>query len=211
MGSSLGSESTRRSFLQEAVIIAAAMLAYFGIRNLTVGSTHAAFANADRIVELERSLHVDFERSIQGVIVGSDFLTMLVNWVYIWGHWPVILSVAHRALLLSPRPLLPAPQCALRLGRDRLRPLRLLPGGAAEAPRHRTRRHGDGAVERVPRAPATRPDEPVRGVPEPARRVERPRRPRPAGHDGAPRSFACSRSSCRSPWPSPSWRLRTTS
>ena len=76
------------------MIIAAAMLAYFGIRNLTVGSADAAFANADRIVGLEGWLHVDFERSIQGVIVGSDFLTMLFNWVYIWGHWPVILSVA---------------------------------------------------------------------------------------------------------------------
>jgi hypothetical protein len=91
---SSSAETTWRGFLQEAALITAAVLAYFGIRNITAGSPGVAFANADLIVAFERSLHIDFERTIQDTIIGNHVLTMLVNWVYIWGHWPVILSVA---------------------------------------------------------------------------------------------------------------------
>ena len=31
---------------------------------------------------------------MQASIAGSDFLVMLANWIYIWGHWPVILGAA---------------------------------------------------------------------------------------------------------------------
>ena len=79
---------------QEAVLIAFAMLLYFGIRNLTVGSVATAFANADRIVALERELGVDREDALQSAAVSSDALVTLANWVYIFGHWPVILGVA---------------------------------------------------------------------------------------------------------------------
>ena len=70
------------------------MLLYFGIRNLTVGSVATAFANADRIVALERELGVDREDALQSAAVSSDALVTLANWVYIFGHWPVILGVA---------------------------------------------------------------------------------------------------------------------
>jgi hypothetical protein len=81
-------------FAAEVALVAAAILAYFGIRNLTVGSPGAALANAGHIVDLERWLNVFWEDDVQGVIVGSEVLTTLVNWIYIWGHWPVILSAA---------------------------------------------------------------------------------------------------------------------
>jgi hypothetical protein len=87
-------DSMRRGFLREAGLIAAAMLAYFSIRNLTVGGAEEAIANAERIVDLERWCHIAWEDTMQASIVGSDFLVMLANWVYIWGHWPVILGTA---------------------------------------------------------------------------------------------------------------------
>ncbi len=87
-------DSLRRDFLREAGLVAAAMLAYFFIRNLTVGGAKEAFANAERIVDLEQWLHIAWEDTIQAPIVGSDLLVMLTNWVYIWGHWPVILGTA---------------------------------------------------------------------------------------------------------------------
>jgi PAP2 superfamily len=87
-------DSIRRGFLREAGLVAAAMLAYFFIRNLTVGGPDEAFSNAERIFDLEQWLHAAWEDGVQASIVGSDVLTMLTNWVYIWGHWPVILGTA---------------------------------------------------------------------------------------------------------------------
>lgn len=88
------SESARHGFVREVVLVALAMLAYFGVRNLTAGGADDAAANARRIFDLEQWLHISWESAIQGSIVGSDTLVMLTNWVYIWGHWPVILGVA---------------------------------------------------------------------------------------------------------------------
>jgi membrane-associated phospholipid phosphatase len=86
--------SARHGLLREIVLVAAVMLAYFGIRNQTVGSAEEAHANAQRIVDLEQWLHVAWENAVQASIVGTNLLVTLTNWVYIWGHWPVILSVA---------------------------------------------------------------------------------------------------------------------
>jgi hypothetical protein len=80
--------------VREAALITLAMLVYFGVRNLTVGSAETAFANAERLVDLERWLGIDWEDSLQGAVVGSDAVVTLANWVYIFGHWPVILTVA---------------------------------------------------------------------------------------------------------------------
>jgi hypothetical protein len=70
------------------------MVAYFAIRNATVGSAAHATANARRIVDVEEWLGVAWEERIQSLISGRDVLVMLTNWVYIWGHWPVVLGAA---------------------------------------------------------------------------------------------------------------------
>jgi PAP2 superfamily len=80
--------------LREALLVAGAIVAYFGIRNITAGAPEEAFANGERIVDFEQWLGVAWEDAVQASIVGSDVLVMLANWVYIWGHWPVILSTA---------------------------------------------------------------------------------------------------------------------
>lgn len=88
------SESARSLFLREAGLVAAAIIAYFAIRNRTAGGPGAAFANAQRIVDLESWLHIAWERAIQASILRSDVVVTFANWVYIWGHWPVILGTA---------------------------------------------------------------------------------------------------------------------
>ena len=80
--------------VREVALVTGAILAYFTIRNLTAGAPDAAFANGERIVNLEQWLGVRWEDTIQAAIVGRDGLVMLANWIYIWGHWPVILSAA---------------------------------------------------------------------------------------------------------------------
>jgi PAP2 superfamily len=81
-------------FLREAALVTGAILAYFTIRNVTAGAPAEAFANGDRIVDFERWLGIDWEDGVQGAIAGRDGVVTFANWIYIWGHWPVILSTA---------------------------------------------------------------------------------------------------------------------
>lgn len=78
---------------REAALISLAILLYFGIRNLTVGSEGAAVANAERLIALEHDLGISWEGALQDATVSRDALVTLANWVYIFGHWPVILGV----------------------------------------------------------------------------------------------------------------------
>jgi hypothetical protein len=77
---------------REAIVVACAILVYFAIRNVTAGSATAAFTNADRLLGLEQGLGLAVEDRLQEEIVGSRWATTAANWVYIWGHWPVILG-----------------------------------------------------------------------------------------------------------------------
>ena len=86
--------SMEDGLVREVALVIGAILAYFTIRNVTAGAPGAAFANGEHIVDLEQWLGVRWEDTIQAAIVGRDGLVMLANWIYIWGHWPVILSTA---------------------------------------------------------------------------------------------------------------------
>ena len=79
-----------------------AALAYFGIRNLTVGAAGEAFANADWIARLEERLRLDWEHALQAPFVDQQVLVTLFNWIYIWGHWPVIVLTAITLYRLRP-------------------------------------------------------------------------------------------------------------
>ena len=84
------------------MLIGAAMLLYFGVRGLTEGGEATAVAHARDLMRLEGHLGIDVESSLQEAILGHDLVVTLANWVYIWGHWPVIfvtltwLFVRHR-------------------------------------------------------------------------------------------------------------------
>jgi PAP2 superfamily len=79
---------------RELALVALAGLAYFAIRNVTVGSAHDAFENGRSLVHVEETLHLDWEERVQDEVTPRDWLVVLVNWVYIWGHWPVIITSA---------------------------------------------------------------------------------------------------------------------
>lgn len=79
-----------RAVPRELLIVVAGIIAYFGVRGRTEGDVDHAFENADRVLNLERSLHVDIEGAVQSPASRSEALTSLLNWVYVWGHWPVI-------------------------------------------------------------------------------------------------------------------------
>ena len=80
--------------LREATVIGLAAFLYFGIRNATAGNVGVALANARRLVRIEQLLGIGWEHGLQRPVLASDALVTAANWVYIFGHWPVILAVA---------------------------------------------------------------------------------------------------------------------
>lgn len=88
---------------QELLIIGFAAAVYGGVRAVTEGSVAQAVANAEAIDRLERTLGIAWEQAAQSLIIGSSTLVALANWVYIWGHWPVIIAAA--AFLYTRRPV----------------------------------------------------------------------------------------------------------
>jgi hypothetical protein len=78
---------------RELAMIAVAAVTYGGIRAVTEGRTDVAERNGYDLFGLQRTVGFAWEESIQSLIIGRDALVALANWVYIYGHWPVIAAV----------------------------------------------------------------------------------------------------------------------
>jgi membrane-associated phospholipid phosphatase len=82
-----------RFWLTQTLVVVGAAVVYFGVRTLTEGSPAAASRNAHRIIDLEQRLGIHAESAMQTYVVGRAGLGDIANWVYIWGHWPVLIAV----------------------------------------------------------------------------------------------------------------------
>ncbi|MFC6285138.1 phosphatase PAP2 family protein [Nocardioides sp. GCM10027113] len=76
----------------QAVVVVLGVFVYFRTRGLNEGSSAVAEAHARDIVALERTLGIHVEAELQAVVAPSATLETFANWVYIWGHWPVIVT-----------------------------------------------------------------------------------------------------------------------
>lgn len=76
----------------QILLIAGAVLVYFGVRGLTERDAERAVENGFSVLELERTLGVDVEQAAQDLVLDNQALTTVSNWVYIWGHWPLIIA-----------------------------------------------------------------------------------------------------------------------
>jgi hypothetical protein len=81
-----------RWVLGQVLVVAAGVFVYFRIRGITDASVDVARAHAGDIVRLERWLGLDVEAAVQAPVKSSETLATAANWIYVWGHWPVILS-----------------------------------------------------------------------------------------------------------------------
>jgi membrane-associated phospholipid phosphatase len=82
-------------FLFEVVLIGVAYVAYQLVRGVVEGGrVDLAFSNASALINLERWLGIFWEPQLQGLIINNPFLVDFFNWIYIWGHLPVIGAVA---------------------------------------------------------------------------------------------------------------------
>ncbi len=71
-------------------LVMAAVLLYFGVRGATQGDASTAIQNGLKVLEFEKAFALDIESWAQGMILDHHWLVTLANWIYIWGHWPVI-------------------------------------------------------------------------------------------------------------------------
>lgn len=76
----------------QAAVVAIGVFCYFQVRGLTNSDPASAADHAMRIVEFERWLGVDLEVATQARVLVRPWLVTAANWVYIWGHWPVIVA-----------------------------------------------------------------------------------------------------------------------
>jgi hypothetical protein len=76
--------------LPQTAVAMLAVAAYFGVRGATNSDPAEAVRNAHWLVDVERALGLYHEPFLQETLAGSPMIRTLLNWVYIWGHWPVI-------------------------------------------------------------------------------------------------------------------------
>src|SRR5215204_4696994 len=74
----------------EVLIVIAAALLYFYARGSVDARAADAFAHAAWLIELEQRLGLFWEPTLQRWSLSTGWLDTVANWVYIWGHWPVI-------------------------------------------------------------------------------------------------------------------------
>ena len=84
----------RSGLLREMALVIFAYFAYFAVRGTTMGSETHAVANAEKVVGFERAIGLFREPEMQQAILDNGGLVNLMNWMYVWGHWPLIILVA---------------------------------------------------------------------------------------------------------------------
>lgn len=67
-------------------------LCYETVRGVAEGKTTAAFANADKIVDIEQATGTFFEADLQGTLLSSQWLIEASNWLYMNTHFVITTS-----------------------------------------------------------------------------------------------------------------------
>ena len=86
--------ATHRVGLHEAVMVAGAFLVYFLVRASVDGRAVTAFANGRDVIAFEKRLGLYHELAMQGWIIDHYALIKAMNWIYFWGHMPVVIAFA---------------------------------------------------------------------------------------------------------------------
>lgn len=94
--------TARPTVLREIGIMVLAVLAYFTIRPIVERSSADAFTNAWRVINFEKDLGFFWEEQLQRPFLEYQPLTTLMNWVYIYGHWPFIITVGIWLIIWHP-------------------------------------------------------------------------------------------------------------
>lgn len=85
---------TRRTGIQEAVVVVIAFLVYFFIRGAVVDRAGEALSNGLDLIALERALGFYWEHEWQSWVIDEYWAVRLMNWIYFWGHMPLVIVLA---------------------------------------------------------------------------------------------------------------------
>lgn len=88
----LRASSRKGQVVREVAVITVAIVLYFGVRGLMTTRVDVAFRNALYIVDLERALGVFVEPGLQRSVTEHSWLVEVLGYIYIYGHWPVLLT-----------------------------------------------------------------------------------------------------------------------
>ncbi len=80
--------------LAEVLFIIPAYTAYQFVRGTVGGEAGTAFENANRLIHIEQRLGIFHEANLQQLILPKAWMVDFFNYLYIWGHLPVIIAVA---------------------------------------------------------------------------------------------------------------------
>lgn len=86
----------------EAAVTAAFMLVYFYARGIRPDDVDGAVARSLHLVRLEQQLGLFHEVRWQAAFLDNNFAMAIANWVYAWGHYPVMLAIGLWLLLKDP-------------------------------------------------------------------------------------------------------------
>ena len=78
--------------LGQTGLVVLGIFSYFRIRGIAHSSVPEANAHGHDIVAVERTLGIDIEAQVQSWVTPWPPMETVANWVYIWGHWPVIVA-----------------------------------------------------------------------------------------------------------------------
>ena len=76
----------------QSVLLAGCAALYFLTRHYTEGSAEQATENGYAILALEQRLDIAWEGGAQSAALVHHNVITFFNWVYMWGHWPVIIT-----------------------------------------------------------------------------------------------------------------------
>lgn len=79
--------------MYEVVLATVAYFSYFLVRGFTQSDLPRAHHNGEKVIAFEQRLGINWEEAIQHAISGHSWLVDVANWTYIYGHWPVIITV----------------------------------------------------------------------------------------------------------------------
>ena len=79
-----------RGVLGQVAIVLLGLFFYFQVRGLTATAPSTAEGHARDITRLEERVGLDVEGLVQAPVLAAPALETGANWIYIWGHWPVI-------------------------------------------------------------------------------------------------------------------------
>jgi hypothetical protein len=86
----------------EVLLVVTGILFYFGVRGITHTAVSSAQQNAAEVARLQERLGFAVEDELQDAVDGSVPVMTVLNWIYIWGHWPVIVAVLAWLFLRHP-------------------------------------------------------------------------------------------------------------